>query len=132
MLDEWSAAMAADCLRNMIYGLPPTGALSLLDEHTLKWSRVHPEIAEAQRAFSAARHGWWPDDPRRNSLAALSAVITAAFTLAEVLAPFGDETLPLCGRPSVYGPECRGVKRPDGTCTYGEDSHTDTAKESQS
>lgn len=123
MLDETTAKEIASMLQNMATAEPPpmTGALSLLDENTMKWAQVHPEVAVAQAKFAAARHSWWPGDPRRDTPEALTTVRFTALTLAAALAPYGDEKLPLCGRPSVYGP-CRAVVL-DGECTYGTMAH---------
>lgn len=120
---ECSAAELAAMLDDLILGSVPTGALSMLDEAALSWTSVHPQLKSAHREFSSARSVWWPTTSARGTSDAWAQVVRTARELANGLRQYGDETLPLCGRPSVYGSVCSGVVTADGTCSYGEDSH---------
>lgn len=120
---KYTADELGQVLRNMVFGMN-TGGLSQLDEATMKWALVHPELSDRQRKFADARHGWWPGDPRRDTPEAWHLVVVTAIDLGERIRTYGDEVLPLCGRPSVYGPQCRAVVV-GGKCSYGEDTHTD-------
>lgn len=124
MLDNHTAAEIARILRDLVNNPHPpmTGALSLLEENTMKWADVHPELGTIQHEFRDARARWWPGDPRRDTPEALLRVRHAASALAGALVSYGSETLPLCGHPSVFGPSCRAVVL-DGECTYGTMAH---------
>lgn len=121
---QYTPVELAEILDNTVFGAS-TGALSLLDEVTLKWATVHPELDVAQREFALARGGWWPGDPRRDTPEAWARVVGAAAALAEQMRQYGDERLPVCGRPDQWGGECRGVALANGRCTYGSYSHPD-------
>lgn len=123
MAVKYTADELARILKNVVFGAS-TGALSLLDDATMKWAQLHPELGPKQREFDKARRGWWPGDPWRDTPEAWVAVVLSAGELGEQLRVYGDEKLPLCGRPSVFGPQCKAV-RLDGRCSYGEDTHTD-------
>jgi hypothetical protein len=117
MYEDYTANQIADELKQVEnYDPRLTGALSLLDEATLRWTSRHPETSTPQNEFSAARyrHKAAISGRRSNPEQAWADVVTAAGTLAGALRPYGDEQLQFCGQRSVYG-TCHGLVH-DGPC----------------
>jgi hypothetical protein len=112
VFETYSATQLADELNSVKHYDPYyTGALSLLDEATLRWTGRHPELRAPQQAFATARsrqkRGGISDSDWPN-------VVSTAETLAQALRPYGNERLQFCGQRSVYG-TCHGLVH-DGPC----------------
>ncbi|WP_327066829.1 hypothetical protein [Kitasatospora sp. NBC_01302] len=123
MFEDHSAnQIAAELNQVQHYDPQYTGALSMLDEATLRWTLRHPVLSAPQNAFSQARYRQKPTlaNQGRDQQQAWADVVTAAEALALALRPYGDEQLQFCGVRSVYG-TCHGLVH-DGPCTRS-DNH---------
>jgi hypothetical protein len=118
VLKDRSARELAEALEVMDGHPHNTGGLSMLDEATLAFGWLHPEVRPAQEGFAAARlahkdsyrrYGHFTDE-------SWQAAINAAHRLAEALRALGDTRIPRCKEPAEWG-DCNSILREDGTCT---------------
>jgi hypothetical protein len=119
MLKDFTAAQLADALEGMEGHPHNTGGLSMLDEATLAYGWRLPAIAQAQEAFSAARHahkGSYMTETGSYTDESWQAALDAASGLAAELRKLGNYRLPRCAKPSKFGPTCDMALDDDGEC----------------
>jgi hypothetical protein len=122
---ELSAADIAGCLRMARRCPHATGSLSQLDEATLAYGSLFPEIDPVQRAFADARHAHmrsYRTAVGNYSDEAWDRAVVAAEALADALEPLGGYRIARCKRPDPWG-ICNLPLR-DGECRSAD--HTDS------
>lgn len=116
-LMDLTADELADALTVMRHHPHNTGGLSQLDEATMGYATVSPELADAHRAFAAARHRH-KDSYRRHgafSDEAWAEAMDAAGRLADELHRLENFILPRCKREDRFG-TCNMPLPADGVC----------------
>lgn len=114
---DLSAGDLAGCLRMARRCPHATGSLSQLDEATLSFGALFPDIDPLQRAFADARHAHmrsWNTARQAYSDKAWERAVAAAEALADKLEPLGDWSVPRCKRQTEWG-TCNLPLR-DGEC----------------
>jgi hypothetical protein len=125
-LKDCSAAELADLLDDMERYPHNTGSLSMLDEATMAFGNVSPDLAGLQRAFADARYAHmrsYRTETGSYSGEAWDAAMTAAHSLAAALRELGNVRIARCKRQAGFG-TCNLPLDDDGECrsTLG---HTD-------
>jgi hypothetical protein len=102
-------------LRNLAH---LTAAASMLDEATIAFGRLNPELAAAQREFAAARYVHkrsYATGSGTYGTAEWNAVVEAGERLAVLLDQLGDTVIARCKRKAGWG-TCNLPLDQDGEC----------------
>lgn len=120
MFENGSAAQLAYTLDGVDKFPHNTGGMSGLDAATMEFGRFSPDVSEAHRAFSDARHRHhrsYTQERGGYSEDAWQETVTAAKRLAAALRPLGDLRIARCERKSTRGPGVCGMALDsDGVC----------------
>lgn len=122
-----TAAELADMLDGMEDFPHNTGGLSMLDEATISFGRVSPDLQALQCALSRARYAHmqsYRTETGNYSAEAWHRAMIAAHSLADALRELGDMRIARCKRPARHG-TCDLPLNENGECTSSL-GHTDS------
>ncbi|MEU5429787.1 hypothetical protein AB0H73_29925 [Streptomyces olivoreticuli] len=101
-----------------------TGAISLLDQASMRFAARYPSLADRQRAFSKARAVHWPYRGMDN----WAEVVKAGLELAAALRPLGSAVLDFCDQLwEDHDYPCPGVLDEQGACPFDHAHRADTS-----